>query len=170
MQRLKSAKDWFLGFLEGGVEEDPEPYDHLYEPYGTGGGYYDDDGYTEEVELASARKERNRKDGNVLDFNANRDAHDTRTQVILTRPKEMQDATFVCDHLRANKICVVNLQGVERTVAQRIADYLGGVSYALNGHVERVDSFIFIMAPETASITSDLVSELKGSSRLFGRS
>ena len=76
---------------------------------------------------------------------------------------------MVSDHLRDNQICIVNMHGLEMPLAQRIADYLGGVSYALNGQVERIDDFIFILAPEKDTIVTDLMSEISSDGNFLKR-
>lgn len=99
------------------------------------------------------------KNSNVINFqNAQNDG---QSQLVITHPTDVQDATVICNHVRNNKGCVVNLEGVDRANAQRIADFLGGVSFALNGEIERVSNEIFIIAPASMHISADLKEELK---------
>ena len=168
MQKITGVWKKFTRFLEGGIEEDDWPerdyvsgaYDEPYEQE-----YYEDEldlGATTSRSTRSSREyasERERK-SNVVAFDTRRAVHE-QTIIRIVRPKEMQDATLVCDYMRDNVICIIDMQGAERPTAQRIADYLGGVSYALRGQVERVDSYIFIMAPEGIKIDAELKEELK---------
>jgi len=95
-----------------------------------------------------------------VDFDTKRDQPD-HTIVRIVRPKEMHDSTLVCDYIQDGMICIIDMQGAEHDVAQRIADYLGGVSYALSGQVERIDNYIFVMAPDGVKIDAELKAELK---------
>jgi cell division inhibitor SepF len=106
--------------------------------------------------------ERSPRPSNVKDFYADRTYQEAVTFVQIVRPKVIEDATFICDHLQENKICIINMVDAEPNMAQRIADWLAGVCYALNGQVERIDNYIFVMAPESAKISSDLMTEIKG--------
>ena len=165
MQSVKGAWRRFLGFLEGGVEDDDdggwdereEIVDYAPERF------YDDAGYDDGLELTGApvRSERSKKkSSNVVDFDTGR-SPEGQIMVMIIKPKEMQDATLICEHLQDMKICIVDMTNVERPTAQRIADYLGGVSYAIRGKIERIDNYIFVMAPEGVKINSDLTEELK---------
>ena len=167
MQAVKGIWRKFLGFLEGGQEEDDWDDDHDVVDYGY---EYErdyektyDEGYDDGLDLSGIERRdrgRNKKVSNVVEFDNRRNPEDM-TIVRIVRPKEMQDATLVCEYLQEKIICIVDMQGVDHVTAQRIADYLGGVSYALRGQVERIDNYIFVMAPESAKIDSDLREELK---------
>ncbi|MDR1150409.1 MAG: cell division protein SepF [Clostridiales bacterium] len=95
-----------------------------------------------------------RKNNKIVSLN-------TRIQVVLTCPCDVDDSAKIIDDLKQNKICIVNLEGIERDQAQRISDFLGGASYALNGDVQRVSSDIFIIAPIDVNIVGNLREELK---------
>lgn len=105
------------------------------------------------------------KNGNVLTFR--NPGTQTEMQVVITRPNDVPDATLICDHVKENKACVVNLEGVQRDKAQRIADFLGGAAFALNGEIERISNEIFIIAPSSVHIAGDLKEELKAGSHMF---
>lgn len=161
MQVVKGVWKRFLRFLEGGVDDDEE-WDYQDDMADYGDPYdHHESGPDQELDLTGApSKHKGRRSGNVVDFDTRRDVPDMVT-VRIVRPKEIQDATLVCDYLQDAMICIIDMQGADHATAQRIADYLGGVSYALRGSVERIDSYIFIMAPEGVKIDSDLREELK---------
>ena len=159
MQAVKGAWRRFLGFLEGGNDDDEWEEEVEYVEYDEPV----ESVYDEGLDLAGMdRRDRNRKkkSSNVLEFDSRRDP-ETQTVVRVSRPKELKDATLICDYLHDNMICIVDMHGVDQEKAQRIADYLGGVTYALRGQVERIDSKIFVMAPESAKITADLKADLE---------
>ena len=160
MQGVKNVWKKFLGFLEGGAEEDWDE-ERDYVEYHARRDYEYDEG----IDFAGLEKRdygRAKKVNNVLEFESVR-AKENQITLRISRPKEMQDATLICEYLQEKMICVVDMQGVEQNNAQRIADYLGGVAYALRGHVERIDNYIFVMAPEGVKIDSDLREDLKSS-------
>ena len=86
--------------------------------------------------------------------------------VLICQLKTIDDAPDVVDNLRVNHICLVNLEGVDVSTAQRIADFLGGASHAMRGNIERVNESIFIMAPTGINI-KDLLKRDKAASGIF---
>lgn len=90
-----------------------------------------------------------------------------KMEVVRTYPQVVSDAFHICDHIRDNKTCIVNLEGVESKEAQRIADFLGGVAYAFKGDIQRISKGVFIVAPTTVEITGQLKEELKESGVIF---
>ena len=55
---------------------------------------------------------------------------------------------------------MINLEGVELTVAQRSIDFVGGATYAINGSLQAVSNNIFIAAPDSIEVSGDLKSEI----------
>ena len=84
-----------------------------------------------------------------------------KAEIILRNPMDVSDAAKVCDFIRDEKICVIDLTGVERSMAQRIADFLGGSCYAINGTIQRISKDIFIIVPSGVRISADLKDELE---------
>ncbi len=84
-----------------------------------------------------------------------------KMEVVRAYPEVIGDAFGICEYVKNNKICVVNLEGVENKEAQRIADFLGGAAFALNGDIQRISKTVFIIAPTSVEITGQLKDELK---------
>jgi len=84
-----------------------------------------------------------------------------KAEIILRHPMDVSDAAKVCDFIRDEKMCVIDLTGVERSMAQRIADFLGGACYAINGTIQRISKDIFIVVPSGVRISADIKDELE---------
>ncbi|MDR3240061.1 MAG: cell division protein SepF [Clostridiales bacterium] len=148
-------------FLGADYDSEEEVYDE-----------YADSGYEEETEEPRGKEithldaVRSRKleseTSKILNFRSG-----AQLQVMLTYPKEVADATTVCDYIREGSPCVVNLDGVERPSAQRIADFLGGAIYAFNGEIQRISNSIFIVSPTNIHINGEFEEELKSSGVIF---
>ena len=82
-------------------------------------------------------------------------------EIILRHPMDVSDAAKVSDYIREEKMCVIDLTGVDRSMAQRIADFLGGACYAINGTIQRISKDIFIVVPSGVRISADLKDELE---------
>ena len=81
-------------------------------------------------------------------------------EVIIRHPVDVSEAAKICDFIRSGKMGVVDLTGMERTMAQRIADFLGGACYAVNGCIERISQDIFIIVPDGIRVSGDVRDEL----------
>jgi len=84
-----------------------------------------------------------------------------KLQVLIEKPADVGQAAELCDHFKMGNIIVVNLEDVEKPLAQRIADFLGGAVYVMNGEIERISDDIFVMGPAHIPITSEFRRELK---------
>lgn len=82
-------------------------------------------------------------------------------KVVIMQPEAFDDAQDICDHLKNKKPVVVNLEDVEKDVAQRIVDFLSGAVYGLDGSIQKVANGIFLIAPNNVDIMGDFKEELK---------
>lgn len=71
----------------------------------------------------------------------------------IAHPKEFKDASKICDDLCSGKMVIVDLSSLDSVMAQRIADYLGGVVHTIQGNTLRVNKGIFIVAPREFDIS-----------------
>ncbi|AEV68615.1 cell division protein SepF [Acetivibrio clariflavus] len=81
-------------------------------------------------------------------------------KVVVVQPENFNDAQDICDHLKNKKPIVINLEGLEKDLAQRIIDFLSGSVYALDGSIQKVSNEIFIVAPHNVDIMGDLKGEM----------
>lgn len=81
-------------------------------------------------------------------------------KVVVVQPENFNDAQDICDHLKNKKPIVINLEGLEKDLAQRIIDFLSGSVYALDGSIQKVSNEIFIVAPHNVDIMGDFKGEV----------
>ncbi|MGN0465183.1 MAG: cell division protein SepF [Lachnospiraceae bacterium] len=121
----------------------------------------------EEEEEETPIRESMRKT-NITSYRTNRDvpSADNRggDMVKVVRAQEFEEVRAMIDLLKENKIVVINLEGLNVDVAQRIIDCISGSSYALDGKLEGVNDNIFILAPKDVEITGDLKNKVKNGS------
>jgi len=65
------------------------------------------------------------------------------------------DARVVADGLKVGQQQVVNLDRATPEMAERILDFLSGVTYALDGTVERVGEKVYLFAPANVHVEVD---------------
>ena len=67
--------------------------------------------------------------------------------VVLARPKNMEDATAVAERVKDRVPLVMNLEGVDESVARRVVDFVGGVVFALDGELRKAGRAVYVCTP-----------------------
>jgi len=65
------------------------------------------------------------------------------------------DARIAADGLKGGQQQIVNLERATPQMAERIIDFLNGVTYALDGAVEKIGDRIYLFAPANVLIELD---------------
>lgn len=68
----------------------------------------------------------------------------------------MEDTREIADTLLANCTVVLNVEGIDVEVAQRIIDFSSGACYSIDGSLQKVSSYIFILTPSNVEISGDI--------------
>lgn len=76
-------------------------------------------------------------------------------EVNVIRPLSMEDARDIADTLMDGCTVILNLEGLDVDTAQRIIDFTCGSCYSLNGSLQKVSSYIFILTPKDVDISGD---------------
>lgn len=98
------------------------------------------------------------KSQTVLSINTN-----VNMQVVVATPSNLEEAGSACEDLKDKKTVVVNLEGLERDIAQRITDFFCGACYALDGTIQPISNRIFIIGPYDVKLTGQFKEELEAS-------
>ena len=83
-------------------------------------------------------------------------------EVCVIKPASMEDTREIADTLLAGCTVILNLEGIDVEVAQRIIDFCCGSSYCLNGGLQKVSGYIFILTPSSVEISGDIQDLLSG--------
>ena len=81
-------------------------------------------------------------------------------EVYVIKPSDLGDAQTVADFLNNGMTIVINMEGMELSLAQRVIDIVYGASYAMGGSLSPISNNIFIAAPNTIEVTGDLRDEI----------
>ncbi len=77
----------------------------------------------------------------------------TRVSYVSVRlPQSFDDARLAADGLKDGRQQIVNLEKTTPEMSERIIDFLNGVTYALNGFVEKVGDRVYLFAPSNVMI------------------
>lgn len=84
-------------------------------------------------------------------------------EVCVIKPSSIEDAREITDTLLADRTVVLNLEGIEVEMAQRIIDFTSGSCYAIQGNLQKISHYIFIITPSSVDISGDFPELLTGS-------
>lgn len=124
------------------------------------------------------KSERVRGSGQLNVMQGNNSGHITRideyksntrtADMRLCAPKDLKAARKIVTHIKNDIISIVDLQGLEQPVSQRIADFLSGAVDALDGEILRLNKDMFITAPTWVDISiSEVEKELENNGISF---
>ena len=92
-----------------------------------------------------------------------RSSQSVNMEVCVIKPTSMEDTREIADTLVDNSTVILNLEGIDVELAQRIIDFTSGACYSLGGSLQKVSSYIFVLGPSNVDITGDLQNILGGS-------
>jgi cell division inhibitor SepF len=73
----------------------------------------------------------------------------------LVIPKSFNDAQQVADKFKDDIPVVLNLQGTENDLSKRLIDFASGLTYALDGGMQRVADRVFMLTPRNVEISAE---------------
>ena len=77
------------------------------------------------------------------------------SQVELIVPKSFNDAQKVADKLKADVPVIINLQTANSDLAKRLIDFSSGLTYALDGSMQRVADRVFLLTPAHVKVSAE---------------
>ncbi len=72
------------------------------------------------------------------------------------RPSSMLDGSEITATLLEGKPVILNFEGVQHELAQKIIDYTSGSCCAIYGSIQKVNNFIFIATPKDVDLSGDI--------------
>ena len=76
-------------------------------------------------------------------------------RVHLVIPKSFNDAQDVADKFKDAIPVIINLQGSESDLAKRLIDFASGLTYALDGGMQRIAEKIFLLTPRNVEVSAE---------------
>ena len=76
-------------------------------------------------------------------------------EVSMVKPTSVEDSRTIVDHLLAGKAVVLNMEGLHTEIAQRIIDFTSGATYSMDGKLQKISNYIFIVTPSAIDLSGD---------------
>ncbi len=76
-------------------------------------------------------------------------------RVHLVAPKSFNDAQDVADKFKDAIPVILNLQGSETDLSKRLIDFSSGLTYALDGGMQRIADKVFLLTPRNVEVSAE---------------
>ena len=76
-------------------------------------------------------------------------------QVHLVIPKSFNDAQQVADQFKDDVPVILNLQGTDTDLSKRLIDFASGLTYALDGGMQRIADKVFLLTPRNVEVSAE---------------
>jgi cell division inhibitor SepF len=76
-------------------------------------------------------------------------------KVHLVIPRSFNDAQQIADRFKQDIPVIVNLQGVDADLSKRLIDFASGLTYALDGGMQRVADKVFLLTPRNVEVSAE---------------
>lgn len=142
--------------------------------------YYDDDYYDDDEEYEEEKPRKRRKDKGMDDADDNYDdkkLHSVKTspkvtpmraskrqgnggEVCVIKPTSVEDAREITETLLLNRTVILNVEGLDVDIAQRIIDFTSGSCFAINGNLQKISNYIFVITPPSVDLSGDFANDV----------
>jgi len=78
---------------------------------------------------------------------------DVRVHLVI--PKSFNDAQDVADKFKDAIPVILNLQGSDTDLAKRLIDFASGLTYALDGGMQRIADKVFLLTPHNVEVSAE---------------
>jgi len=76
-------------------------------------------------------------------------------RVHLVVPKNFNDAQVVADKFKGDIPVILNLQQSDTELSKRLIDFASGLTYALDGGMQRVADKVFLLTPKNVEVSAE---------------
>ncbi len=76
-------------------------------------------------------------------------------RVHFVAPKNFNDVQDVADKFKDTIPVILNLQGADTDLSKRLIDFASGLTYALDGGMQRVADKVFLLTPQNVEVSAE---------------
>ncbi len=78
-----------------------------------------------------------------------------QVRVHLVIPKNFNDAQQIADKFKDTVPVILNLQGADTDLSKRLIDFASGLTYALDGGMQRIADKVFLLTPRNVEVSAE---------------
>ena len=157
---------WHRALVYFGLAEDPDYIEDAYEPEtGAHGDFYESS--APRTATVSRLGDRRRARDEIDDIFADDEpasrtrplrpvgGNGTDVRVHLVQPHSFNDAQEVADRFKQGVPVILNLQTTEGELAKRLIDFASGLTYAMDGGMQKVAEKTFLLTPRNVEVSAE---------------
>jgi cell division inhibitor SepF len=154
--------DGFLNMMRLGPDDDDDFYDDGYDdevvekPKSRGRASQPKE--SEPVSEPKRAKEKSQSKITPMRTSSRRSQTASGMEVCVIKPTSFEESREITETLLANRTVVLNVEGLDVDIAQRIIDFASGSCFAISGNLQKISNYIFIITPESVDISGDFQS------------
>ncbi len=76
-------------------------------------------------------------------------------KVHLILPRSFNDAQQIADRFKDGVPVILNLQSADQDLSKRLIDFASGLTYALDGGMQRVADKVFLLTPRNVEVSAE---------------
>jgi cell division inhibitor SepF len=76
-------------------------------------------------------------------------------KVHLVLPRSFNDAQQIADRFKDGVPVIINLQSADQDLSKRLIDFASGLTYALDGGMQRVADKVFLLTPRNVEVSAE---------------
>lgn len=84
-------------------------------------------------------------------------------EVCVIKPNSVDNSRNITETLLDGRTVILNLEGLDLEIAQRIIDFTSGAAFAISGNLQKISNYIFLVTPTNVEISGDLQDLLNSS-------
>ena len=65
-------------------------------------------------------------------------------EVCVIKPTSVEDSREITETLLSGRTVILNLEGLDLEIAQRIIDFTSGATFAISGNLQKISNYIFL--------------------------
>ena len=86
----------------------------------------------------------------------------TDSSVCVFKPTGFEESREIVDTFLEDKTVVMNFEGVDLAISQRILDIVTGACIAVGGNLQKISNYIFIATPASVDVSGEFQDSLTG--------
>jgi cell division inhibitor SepF len=79
----------------------------------------------------------------------------SQVRVHLVLPRSFNDAQQIADKFKDSVPVILNLQSADTELSKRLIDFASGLTYALDGSMQRVADRVFLLTPRNVEVSAE---------------
>ena len=158
---------WHKTLVYFGLADEPEDYD--YDADGAEPEAVLEDRYRERPNVRRLQGRRRRDDfddifaddqpvgagARATAVRANEGGRSQQVEVHLVVPRSFNDAQQIADKFKGTVPVILNLQTADTDLAKRLIDFASGLTYALEGGMQRIADKVFMLTPRNVELSAE---------------